>query len=127
MKLKNWTRIFLKVIKELLHNPIIHKLSFMKKLYLPFLLLAFFCLSNNLLSGQNARDTAPKAWQLIWHDEFNGKTLNKKKWNVLTRETSKHGELQYYIPDEVYLQDGNLRIRSSKRDFGSQHYTSLNR
>ncbi|MCX6221367.1 MAG: hypothetical protein NTZ69_10295 [Bacteroidia bacterium] len=99
----------------------------MKKLYLPFLLLAFFCLSNNLLSGQNARDTAPKAWQLIWHDEFNGKTLNKKKWNVLTRETSKHGELQYYIPDEVYLQDGNLRIRSSKRDFGSQHYTSLNR
>ena len=72
--------------------------------------------------GQNAE--AKKEWKLIWQDEFNGKNLDKKKWNVLTRETSKHGELQYYIPDEVYLQKGNLRIRSSKKDFGSQHYTS---
>lgn len=63
-------------------------------------------------------------WKLIWHDEFNGKKLSKAKWNILTRETSKHGELQYYIPDEVFLQNGNLRIQSSKRDFGSQHYTS---
>ena len=96
----------------------------MKNPYLPLLLLAFFCLTNNLLSAQNTTEEGKKTWKLIWHDEFNGKTLNNKKWNVLTRETSKHGEVQYYIPDEVYLQDGNLRIRSSKRDFGNQHFTS---
>jgi len=96
----------------------------MKKPSLTLLLLAFFCLTNNLLSAPNTTEAGKKAWKLIWHDEFNGKTLNQKKWNVLTRETSKHGEVQYYIPDEVYLQEGNLRIRSSKRDFGNQHFTS---
>lgn len=65
-----------------------------------------------------------KIWKLIWNDEFNGKSLDSKKWNILTRETSKHTELQYYIPEEVYLSNGNLIIRSSKKDYGSQKYTS---
>ena len=86
------------------------------------ILLVFAFFSGRVSFGQNA--TNKKEWKLIWHDEFNGKKLNKSKWNVLTRETSKHGELQYYIPDEVYLQKGNLRIRSSKKDYGNQHYTS---
>jgi beta-glucanase (GH16 family) len=65
-----------------------------------------------------------QAWKLVWHDEFKDKKLSSKKWNVLTREQSKHNELQYYLPDEVYLQNGCLRLRSRVRDFGSQHYTS---
>lgn len=73
---------------------------------------------------QNKKGTANSEWKMIWNDEFNGKVLDKSKWNVLTRETSKHNELQYYVPDEVYLENGNLRIRSRVRDFGSQHYTS---
>ena len=64
------------------------------------------------------------SWRLVWSDEFNGRTLDLKKWNVLTRETSKHGELQYYVPDEVYLENGNLRIRSRVRDYGGMHFTS---
>src|SRR4051812_31208542 len=63
-------------------------------------------------------------WTLVWQDEFNGTTLDASKWNILTREQSKHNELQYYLPDEVYVQNGNLRIRSRIRDYGSQHYTS---
>lgn len=75
------------------------------------------------LSQQNKQKSTPE-WKLIWQDEFNGKSLDKTKWNVLTRETSKHGELQYYVPDEVYLENGCLRIRSQVRDFGDKHYTS---
>jgi hypothetical protein len=60
----------------------------MKNPYFPLLLFALFCLSSNLLFGQNPGDTAKKAWKLIWHDEFNGKTLNRKKWNVLTGKIS---------------------------------------
>jgi beta-glucanase (GH16 family) len=63
-------------------------------------------------------------WKLVWHDEFNDKKLSPKKWNVLIREHSKHNELQYYLPDEVYLENGCLRLRSRVRDYGSQHYTS---
>lgn len=67
---------------------------------------------------------ARPGWRLVWSDEFNGKRLDPTKWNVLIREQSKHNELQYYIPDEVYLENGCLRLRSRKRDYGGMHYTS---
>jgi beta-glucanase (GH16 family) len=64
------------------------------------------------------------SWKLIWQDEFNGTKLDTNKWNVLIRENSKHNELQYYLPDEVYVENGVLRIRSRIRKYGSQEYTS---
>lgn len=63
-------------------------------------------------------------WELVWEDDFNGTTLDPAKWNVLLRENSKHHELQYYLPDEVYVENGMLRIRSRERNFGSMKYTS---
>lgn len=80
--------------------------------------------AQNLSGAASGGNSATKEWRLIWQDEFNGKSVNLKKWNTLTRETSKHGELQYYIPDELYTEGGNLVIRSSKRSFGSQSFTS---
>ena len=74
------------------------------------------------LGGETALEK--EGWKLVWHDEFNGRKLASEKWNVLTREQSKHNELQYYLPDEVYVENGVLRLRSRVRDFGSQHYTS---
>lgn len=81
------------------------------------------CLSL-LLSFAQEKPAAPNGWKLVWQDEFNGKTLDAKKWNVLLREQSKHNELQYYLPDEVYLQGGILRLRSRERSYGSMRYTS---
>jgi beta-glucanase (GH16 family) len=77
-------------------------------------------------TGVFAGDRPPerKDWKLVWHDEFNGRKLSTKRWNILTREQSKHNELQYYVPDDVYIEKGCLRLRSRVRDFGSQHYTS---
>lgn len=96
----------------------------MKKNVIVLFLVMILGLNNNLSFGQREIKSNTKQWKLIWSDEFDGSKLDPAKWNVLTREASKHGELQYYIPDEVYLKNGNLRIQSSKRDFGSQHYTS---
>ena len=83
----------------------------------------FFLVSPSAFGQKRSADKTLE-WKLIWQDEFNGKSLDKTKWNVLTRETSKHGELQYYVPDEVYLENGCLRIRSQVRDFGVKHFTS---
>ncbi len=79
-----------------------------------------------LPTGLSAADKSPplKAWKLVWHDEFNGRKLDPKTWNVLIREHSKHNELQYYVPDEVYVENGCLRLRSRVRDYGAMHYTS---
>ena len=63
-------------------------------------------------------------WNLVWQDEFNGSQLDTNKWNVLIREHSKHNELQYYVPDEVYVENGILILRSRIRKFGSKDYTS---
>jgi beta-glucanase (GH16 family) len=63
-------------------------------------------------------------WKLVFHDEFDGPALDPAKWNVLVREQSKHGELQYYVPDEAYVEKGSLRLRSRVRSYGSQRYTS---
>ena len=67
---------------------------------------------------------APAGWTLVWHDEFNGRALDSTKWNVLLREQSKHDELQYYVPDEVYVAGGALHIRSRERAYGGMKYTS---
>ena len=63
-------------------------------------------------------------WVLVWEDDFTGSILDTTKWNVLMREHSKHNELQYYVPDEVYIEDGMLRLRSRVRKYGPMEYTS---
>src|SRR5215471_14042100 len=83
-----------------------------------------FLLSPPAASHAEEKQPGQKPWKLVWHDEFKGRKLDSKKWNVLTREQSKHNELQYYVPDEVYVEKGWLRLRSRVRDYGSQHYTS---
>ena len=87
------------------------------------LFLCFLMLCPGMGMSQN-RTESNNDWKLIWQDEFDGKSIDAAKWNVLIRETSKHGELQYYVPDEVYIENGLLRIRSRVRKYGSKDFTS---
>jgi beta-glucanase (GH16 family) len=87
------------------------------------LLFGIALLNPDSLSAQ--KETSSQSdWKLVWQDEFDGKSLDMSKWSVLLRETSKHGELQYYVPDEVFVGNGYLRIRSRVRNYGSKEYTS---
>lgn len=85
--------------------------------------LCSFLLVTPCLKSQEPTGTK-NGWKLVWHDEFNGTRLDTAKWNILIRENSKHRELQYYVPDEVYVENGLLRIRSRVRKYGSKEYTS---
>ena len=85
-------------------------------------MLLLLLLSSLLLSQD--KPAPPKGWKLVWRDEFDGKRLDAGKWNVLLREQSKHNELQYYVPDEVHVERGILRLRSRGRSYGSMKYTS---
>lgn len=67
---------------------------------------------------------APKGWKLVWHDEFNSRSLDLTKWTPENAALEKNNEMEYYTPEEVYLQDGNLVLRSSKRAMGRRKYTS---
>jgi beta-glucanase (GH16 family) len=91
------------------------------KLILSSLLTLLFYPST--ISAQVSSE-ATSGWKLIWEENFDGDRLDSCKWNILTREHSKHNELQYYVPDEVYVQDGLLHLRSRARKYGSMDYTS---
>ena len=63
-------------------------------------------------------------WELVWHDEFDGKTLDLSKWRIEDAALEKNNELEYYSPDEVYVHDGLLTLRSRKRKMAKRQYTS---
>jgi beta-glucanase (GH16 family) len=86
--------------------------------------IAFWLTVASAVFCARAESSSDKGWKLVWSDEFKSKKVDPKKWNVLLREQSKHNELQYYVPDEVYTENGCLRMRSRVRDYGSMHYTS---
>lgn len=71
-----------------------------------------------------------KGWKLTFSDDFNGKTLNPKKWSTCYWWASNgctnggNKELQWYQPDDVILRNGILRLRARKRQMNGFNYTS---
>ena len=67
---------------------------------------------------------ADSKWHPIWSDEFDGPSIDATKWRVEDAALVKNNELQYYAPDEVYIEDGKLVLRSRQRPMGEREYTS---
>ncbi|GGM23583.1 hypothetical protein GCM10011351_06710 [Paraliobacillus quinghaiensis] len=63
-------------------------------------------------------------WQLIWHDEFEGKLLDHSKWLTEDWAAEKNNELQYYSPENVKVENGFLKLISKKEKFKGRDYTS---
>ncbi len=93
-------------------------------MFIRLALVVALCLISPNAALSQEKPRLQKGWKLVWQDEFNGKRLDTSKWNVLLREQSKHNELQYYLPDEVYVENGTLHLRSRVRSYGSMKYTS---
>ncbi len=86
-------------------------------------------------TAKNDAKTAGKAakqgeYHLLWSDDFNGKTLDKTKWNYELHDPGwVNNELQSYTKssENVYVKDGNLVIQPIKtvdKDTGNASYTS---
>jgi licheninase len=101
-----------------------------------FLLMAAqsaFTVTNSVYTGPVGR---PAKARLIWHDEFNGRALDMRKWRFDTARNKQgwfNKELQYYSagwPQNLRVANGRLVIAarletpSSAPDWGGQHYTS---
>jgi beta-glucanase (GH16 family) len=78
------------------------------------------------------------AWKLVWSDEFDGKEIDKTKWDFDTGNGFYNydsnvwiggwgnDELQYYTreSDNAYVKDGMLHIRAMKESIQGFGYTS---
>jgi beta-glucanase (GH16 family) len=68
-----------------------------------------------------------KEYKLVWHDEFNEKSLDTTQWNyVINGKGGGNRELQYYTNSHknLYLKDGNLVIVARKESYKGKSYTS---
>lgn len=63
-------------------------------------------------------------WQLFFHDEFDGTTLNTTNWQALDRQNSFNNEKQYYRPEQVTVANGNLQITATNQPLGNKLYRS---
>lgn len=73
-------------------------------------------------------------WDLVFEDDFTGTSVDTTKWNIEDWPSDRNQELQYYAPDDVYIENGNLVLRSQKRTYtippgkkgegGTREYTS---
>lgn len=68
-------------------------------------------------------------YHLLWHDEFEGETLNEENWNIEIREPGwTNNELQAYTDSEenVFVKGGNLILKAvkGKSESGLTAYTS---
>lgn len=81
---------------------------------------------------------APAGWKLVWNDEFDGKEIDRAKWdfdlgngffnydaNVWISGWG-NNELQYYTrePENAFVKDGLLHIRAIKESLHGCGYTS---
>ncbi|MBN1522720.1 MAG: family 16 glycosylhydrolase [Candidatus Aureabacteria bacterium] len=88
------------------------------------LLFVFFSSLTSLSSASEKKPAELSGWILVWEDEFEGDALDDTKWRVEDAALVKNNELQYYSPDEVYLKNGVLVLRSRRRQKGKRLYTS---
>jgi beta-glucanase (GH16 family) len=63
-------------------------------------------------------------WQLFWHDEFDGNSLNTTNWTALTRQDQNNNEKEYYTPGQVTVANGNLQITATAQPLGNKQYRS---
>jgi len=54
-------------------------------------------------------------WKLVFEDNFEGTTINTTNWNVYNMTTHGPTELELYMADDVYMQDGKLILRTRCR------------
>lgn len=63
-------------------------------------------------------------WELVWQDEFDASTPDTAEWELLTRKDSFNQELQYYIPEQITHQNGNLVITATDQPLDGKAYRS---
>lgn len=63
-------------------------------------------------------------WDLIWNDEFDDSALDLSKWTPEDWAATKNNELQYYLPNNIFVDSGYLHLTSKKENYGGRTYTS---
>ena len=80
-------------------------------------------------SETTSSSSAEPVAQYLWHDEFDGETIDTSKWTFEIGTGAGgwgNNEWEYYTDrkENAYIKDGVLHIRAQKEDYEGQKYTS---
>lgn len=77
-------------------------------------------------SASSAPKKLPEGWVYIWGDEFNGRTLDRKKWKPELGVVRNHGSAQTYTdrPKNLRVENGCLVIESHHEQFPNINYNA---
>jgi len=70
---------------------------------------------------------APEGWEVLWHDEFDGRKINQDYWTYdIGGWGWGNGEAQYYTSrqENARIEDGLLIIEAHQEKFEGSYYTS---
>lgn len=72
------------------------------------------------------RDWNRPGWNLVFVDEFDGagREVNTAKWNVDDGPNAANNELQWYSRDNVFVENGNLVLKSEPRWINGYQFAS---
>lgn len=76
------------------------------------------------IKAQSVPGDSSKTYTLIWHDEFEGTSVNPLLWNFETGNLGVNNEKQFYQPENTTVKDGFLIITAKKESAQGQPYTS---
>ncbi len=99
------------------------------KLVLIFIVMSIFVTScsSGFLSTKTAPIDIPEGWNLVWHDEFDGRKINADNWTYdIGGWGWGNGELQYYTSrkENARIEDGMLVIEARQEKYEDSYYTS---
>lgn len=63
-------------------------------------------------------------WKLAWQEEFQGHELDPLRWNVLDDARGDGNRQQHYLPANIEVKDGSLKIHIQKQSSKGFPYTS---
>ncbi len=69
----------------------------------------------------------PEGWNLVWHEEFDGESIDPENWTFdLGAGGWGNGEAQYYTsrPENARLENGMLVIEARQEKYEDSYYTS---
>eukprot|EP00443_Scrippsiella_acuminata_P070494 CAMPEP_0115393064 /NCGR_PEP_ID=MMETSP0271-20121206/11551_1 /TAXON_ID=71861 /ORGANISM="Scrippsiella trochoidea, Strain CCMP3099" /LENGTH=420 /DNA_ID=CAMNT_0002816679 /DNA_START=57 /DNA_END=1319 /DNA_ORIENTATION=+ len=85
------------------------------------------CLCSSDVVGLSPGALHSPAWQLVWSDEFEGRTIDHSKWGFVRGGGGfGNNELQHYTArhNNARVQDGVLSITAQCEKYGGEHFTS---
>ncbi len=88
-----------------------------------------FCLAALLVLATGCATSSPHGWRLVWHDEFDGDSVDPARWEFeADAKGGGNAELQYYVTNNVSVRDGFLFIEARKGPYagpeGTREFTS---